>query len=200
MRRFRSLSTDPLSYKGITFYQSSYGQTGEGSAYHFNVSRRDGGGATHLDVKKGEKLTLSGGATLEVLESTQDVRQFMPQFSGPAAKVTLTMPGKAPESFIVFKNHPEIEAQRNGELVLQYGGADEKQYTGLQVAKDPGVWIVWLGCALMTIGICMAFFMSHNRFWIRIANGRAVLGGSASKNPAAFEGKFEVLVEKLKNL
>ena len=190
----------PLSYKGITFYQSSYGQTGEGSAYHFNVSRRDGSGATHVDVKKGEKLALSGGATLEVLESTQDVRQFLPQFSGPAAKVTLTMPGKAPESFIVFKNHPEIEAQRNGELVLQYGGADEKQYTGLQVAKDPGVWIVWFGCALMTIGICMAFFMSHNRFWIRIANGRAVLGGSASKNPAAFEGKFEVLVEKLKNL
>jgi cytochrome c biogenesis protein len=190
----------PLSYKGITFYQSSYGQTGEGSAYHFNVSRRDGGGATHLDLKQGEKLTLPGGATLEVLESTQDVRQFMPQFSGPAAKVTLTMPGKAPESFIVFKNHPEVEEQRKGELILQYGGADEKQYTGLQVARDPGVWVVWFGCALMTIGICMAFFMSHNRYWIRIANGKAVLGGSASKNPAAFEGNFEALVEKLKNL
>jgi len=191
---------DPLSYKGITFYQSSYGQAGEGAAYHFNVSRRDGSGAAHLDLKKGEPLALAGGATLEVLEATQDVRQFMPEFSGPAAKVKLTMPGKAPESFIVFKKHPEIEKQRNGELVLQYGGADEKLYTGLQVAKDPGVWTVWFGCALMTVGICMAFFMSHNRFWIRIANGRAVLGGSASKNPAAFAGKFEAIVEKLKNL
>lgn len=191
---------DPLSYKGITFYQSSYGQAGEGAAYHFNVSRRSGGGATHLDLKKGELLTLTGGATLVVLESTQDVRQFMPEFSGPAAKVQLTMPGKAPESFIVFKNHPEIEEQRKGELVLQFAGADEKLYTGLQVAKDPGVWVVWLGCALMTIGICMAFFMSHNRFWIRIANGKAVLGGTASKNPAAFANKFDALVEKLKNL
>jgi len=191
---------DPLTYKGITFYQSSYGQAGEGAVYHFNVSRKGGGGEAHLDLKKGEQLALAGGATLEVLEATQDVRQFMPEFSGAAAKVKLTMPGKAPESFIVFKNHPEIEAQRNGELVLQYGGADEKLYTGLQVAKDPGVWTVWFGCALMTIGICMAFFMSHNRFWIRIANGRAVLGGSASKNPAAFAGKFEAVVEKLKNL
>jgi len=191
---------DPLTYKGITFYQSSYGQAGEGAVYHFNVSRKGGGGEAHLDLKKGEQLALAGGATLEVLEATQDVRQFMPEFSGPAAKVKLTMPGKASESFIVFKNHPEIEAQRNGELVLQYGGADEKLYTGLQVAKDPGVWTVWVGCALMTIGICMAFFMSHNRFWIRIANGRAVLGGSASKNPAAFAGKFEAVVEKLKNL
>jgi cytochrome c biogenesis protein len=124
----------------------------------------------------------------------------MPEFTGPAAKVKLTMPGKAPQSFIVFKNHPEVEEQRNGELILQYAGADEKLYTGLQVAKDPGVWTVWFGCALMTIGICMAFFMSHNRIWIRIANGRAVIGGTASKNPAAFEQKFETLVEKLKNL
>lgn len=190
---------DPLSYKGITFYQSSYGQSGEGSAYHFNVSRR-GGSATHLDIAKGEQVTLSNGAKLEVLEATQDVRQFMPEFSGPAAKVRLTMPGKAPESFIVFKNHPEIEDQRNGELVIHYAGADEKLYTGLQVAKDPGVWVVWLGCALMTIGICMAFFMSHNRYWIRIAGGKAVLGGTASKNPAAFATKFETLVEKLKSL
>lgn len=191
---------DPLSYKGITFYQSSYGQSGEGSVYHFKVSRRGGGNEVQLDLKKGESLTIAGGAVLEVLEATQDVRQFIPEFSGPAAKVKLTMPGKAPESFIVFKNYPEIEAQRNGELILQYGGADEKFYTGLQVAKDPGVWTVWLGCALMTIGIFMAFFMSHNRFWIRIVNDRVVLGGSASKNQAAFEGKFEAVVEKLKSL
>jgi len=191
---------DPLSYKGITFYQSSYGQANEGSAYHFNISRRGGGGSVHLDLKKGERATLDGGATLEVMEATQDVRQFMPEFSGPAAKVMLKMPGRNPESFIVFKNHPEIEEQRKGELVLQYAGADEKLYTGLQVAKDPGVWIVWFGCALMTIGIIMAFFLSHNRIWIRISNGRAVMGGTASKNPAAFESKFEALVEKLKAL
>jgi len=84
--------------------------------------------------------------------------------------------------------------------VIQYAGADEKLYTGLQVAKDPGVWVVWFGCTLMVIGIMMAFFMSHNRVWIRLANGRAVLGGTASKNPAAFENKFEDLVAKLKSL
>lgn len=191
---------DPLSYKGITFYQSSYGQADEGSAYHFNISRRGAGGSAHLDLKKGEVATMTGGATLEVLEAAQDVRQFMPEFSGPAAKVRLAMPGKAPESFIVFKNHPEIEEQRRGELVIQYAGADEKLYTGLQVAKDPGVWVVWFGCTLMVIGIMMAFFMSHNRVWIRLANGRAVMGGTASKNPAAFENKFEDLVAKLKSL
>lgn len=195
-----TIVNDPLSYKGITFYQSSYGQSGEGAVYHFNVNRRGSSEGAHLDLKKGEQATLAGGAKLEVLEATQDVRQFMPEFSGPAAKVQLQMPGKSPESFIVFKNHPEIEEQRKGDLVIQYVGGDEKLYTGLQVAKDPGVNIVWLGCALMTIGIYMAFFLSHNRLWIRISGGRAVFGGTASKNPAAFERKFEEYVEKLKSL
>ena len=195
-----TIVNDPLSYKGVTFYQSSYGQSGEGSAYHFNVRNRKGGQPVHLDLKKGVPAPISGNATLEVLEATQEVSQFMPEFKGPAAKVKLTVAGKAPESFIVFKNHPEIEAQRNGELILEFAGADEKLFTGLQVAKDPGVWIVWLGCALMTIGIFMAFFMSHLRVWVRVSGGKGVIGGTASKNPAAFEGKFEALLEKVRSL
>lgn len=195
-----TIVNDPLTYKGITFYQSSYGQTGEGSAYHFSVAPRGGSQGVNIDLKKGEVATLGGGATLEVLESTQDVRQYMPEFTGPAAKIKLTMPGKSSEAFIVFKNHPEIEEQRKGDLVIRYAGSDEKLYTGLQVAKDPGVNVVWLGCALMTIGIYMAFFLSHNRLWIRISGGRAVLGGTASKNPAAFEQKFEEYVEKFKQV
>lgn len=190
----------PLSYKGITFYQSSYGQSGEGSVYHFTLVPKGAASGQHFDMKKGDSVTIGNGTTLEVLEATQDVRQFMPEFSGPAAKVKLQVPGKQPETFIVFKDFPDIEKQRGGPFMLVYGGADEKLYTGLQVAKDPGVWIVWLGCALMTIGIYIAFFISHNRIWIRIANGRVVMGGSASKNPAGFERKFEEYVEKLNSL
>jgi len=196
-----TIVNDPLSYKGITFYQSSYGQSGEGAAYHFNLRRRGSSGeGVHVDMKKGDVATISGGATLEVIESTQDVRQFMPEFTGPAAKVRLTTPGKGSESFVVFKNHPEVEEQRGGDIIVGYLGSDEKLYTGLQVAKDPGVWVVWSGCALMVIGIIMAFFMSHKRVWIRLVNGRAVMGGTASKNPAAFEQHFESLVEQVKKL
>jgi cytochrome c biogenesis protein len=105
-----------------------------------------------------------------------------------------------PQSFIVFKNYPEFDEQRGAEQIFTYDGSDEKYYTGLQVAKDPGVWVVWLGCALMVGGICMAFFMSHKRVWIRVEDNRLVLGGSASKNPAGFEPVFHDLVEKLKTL
>ena len=71
-------------------------------------------------------------------------------------------------------------------------------YTGLQVAKDPGVEIVWLGCLLMVVGIYVAFFMSHRRIWIRIQDGSVTVGGNASKNPGAFQQNFEGLVARLK--
>jgi cytochrome c biogenesis protein len=71
-------------------------------------------------------------------------------------------------------------------------------FTGLQVAKDPGVWVVWLGCALMVLGIYGAFLISHRRVWIRLQNGHVTIAGNASKNQAAFEQYFEGLVKKLK--
>jgi cytochrome c biogenesis protein len=138
---------------------------------------------------------------MHVTESTQDVRQFIPQMSGPAARVEVHSPGKEPESFIVFRNFPKMDEERGGDLIFSYDGSDEKFYTGLQVAKDPGVWVVWLGCTLMVVGIIMAFFMSHKRIWIRIApNGRVVVAGSASKNQSAFEGTFEELTGKMGKL
>lgn len=192
---------DPLTYKGITFYQSSYGPASEGGTFYFSVRERKGGTPVQVSARQGDSVQLPGGRTMHVVESTQDVSPVIPQLSGPAARVEVHTPGRQAESFIVFRNYPELDAERGGDLIFTYDGSDEKFYTGLQVAKDPGVWVVWLGCTLMVVGISMAFFMSHRRLWIRIAgNGRVVVGGSASKNQSAFQGTFETLVAKLEKL
>lgn len=192
---------DPLTYKGFTFYQSSYGPASEGGTFYFTMRERKGGAPVRVTAHQGDMVQLPGGRTMRVVESTQDVSPVIPQLSGPAARVEVNTPGKQPESFIVFRNYPELDAERGGDLVFTYDGSDEKFYTGLQVAKDPGVWVVWLGCTLMVVGIIMAFFLSHKRLWIRIAaNGRVVVGGSASKNQPAFQGAFETLVDKMEKL
>jgi cytochrome c biogenesis protein len=192
---------DPLTYKGITFYQSSYGPATDGGTFYFTVKERKGGAIAKLAVRQGESVKLAGGRSMHVTESTQDVRQFIPQMSGPAARIEVHSPGKEPESFIVFRNSPNLDEERGGELIFSYDGSDEKFYTGLQVAKDPGVWVVWLGCALMVIGISMAFFMSHRRIWIRIGtNGRVVVAGSASKNQPGFQGTFDELTDRIAKL
>jgi len=189
---------DPLTYKGITFYQSSYGQLDEGVMYRISVRDRTGGAPIQLKVRQGERVALPGGAYLSVMEATQNVRPFMREFDGPGAQVEFTPAGGRPQPFVVLsEKYQSFNAQHGGDLIITFDGMDQKFFTGLQVAKDPGVWVVWLGCFLMVIGICMAFFMSHKRVWARISDDGVTLGGSASKNPAGFDMSFDELAQKL---
>jgi cytochrome c biogenesis protein len=63
--------------------------------------------------------------------------------------------------------------------------------------------VVWLGCILMVAGILIAFFMSHQRIWLRLAptgDGRVemTLAGTASRNRMGFERTFEKLQSDMK--
>jgi cytochrome c biogenesis protein len=196
----RVIVNDPLTYKGITFYQSSYGNAGN---YFFTVSDLDGKNPVSLTVPGQSSANLPDGSSMHVIEATNDVSAFIKELSGPAAQVELHTPDGKTESFVVYANHPEMNiqhAQQHGSgPVIHYKGGEERMYTGLQVAKDPGVEVVWLGCLLMIAGIYAAFFMSHRRIWVRIQAGAVTVGGNASKNPGAFQQTFDGLVERLKS-
>ena len=198
--KVKVIVNDPLTYKGITFYQSSYGQANEGSDHFFNVVPRSGGAAERIAMREGATVTLKDGTVLKLLETTQDVRQVMPGFSGPAARIEVAFKGKPAQSFVVFKNNPEMNALRGDDLTFNYDGTNARMYTGLQVAKDPGVNIVWLGCALMCLGLYIAFFMSHKRIWVVVSKGHARMYGNASKNHAAFSMQFDDLADKFTTL
>lgn len=196
----RVIVNDPLTYKGITFYQSSYGNAGD---YFFTVSAPDGKNAMPVTLNSNESATLPDGSTIHIVEATDDVSQFVPNLSGPAVQVEMHTPRGATEKVIVYAKHPELNIRYALEhklgVLLQYKGSQKRMFTGLQVSKDPGVWIVWLGCTLMVVGIYGAFLMSHRRIWIRLQNGHVTIGGNASKNQASFEQYFDDLVKKLRN-
>ena len=191
---------DPLTYKKITFYQSSYGQANEDSEHYISMKPRSGGAPEKFTIRAGGQITLKDGTTFKLLEVAEEVRPFMPEFSGPAARVEVSFKGKAPQTFIVLKNYPEMNAQRGDEIIFGYEGTNARMYTGLQFAKDPGVEVVWLGCSLMVLGLFIAFFMSHKRIWIVVTKGHARMYGNASKNHAAFSMQFDDLADKFTNL
>ncbi|WP_298433525.1 cytochrome c biogenesis protein ResB [Geobacter sp.] len=190
---------NPLTYKGITFYQSSYGKAGE---YQFTVSDINGGNPVLLTVGSNSSARLPDGSEMHVLETTPDIATYAQGLSGPAARVETHTPSGKTESFIVYANHPELNVQHarhSGGPLIHYRGGEERMYTGLQVAKDPGVWVVWLGCLLMVAGIYAAFFMSHRRIWVRIKDGTVTVGGNSSKNQGGFRSFMERLVTKIKD-
>lgn len=195
----RVIVNDPLTYKGITFYQSSYGNAGN---HFFTLSDLNGKNPVSLTVSGQSSVNLPDGSSMHVVEATKNVSQFSPGLSGPAAQVELHAPNGKTESFVVYAKHPELNiqhAQQHGTgPVIHYRGSQQRMYTGLQVAKDPGVEIVWLGCLLMVVGIYAAFFISHRRIWVRIQNGTVTVGGNTSKNQAGFLLHFDRLAGKLK--
>jgi cytochrome c biogenesis protein len=189
---------DPLSYKGITFYQSSYGKAGE---HLFTVSDPDGSHPVRLTVPSQGSVRLPDGGEMHVLEATEDVSPFQAGLSGAAASLEVHSPDGTTRRIVSYARHPELNlqsAQKNGGQLFSYLGGKEAMYTGLQVARDPGVWIVWLGSLLMVVGVCLAFTLSHRRVWVRVRDGEVLVGGNASKNPAGFQLAFERLLEHIK--
>ena len=77
-------------------------------------------------------------------------------------------------------------------------------YTGLQVNKDPGVNIVWLGCFLMVAGFFVAFFTSHRKIWVRLSEEkegiRISVAGTSNKNPVGLQRELKNLTSEFKNL
>jgi cytochrome c biogenesis protein len=183
---------DPLTYKGLTFYQSSYGQAGD-PVYQFRVKNRATGETVDVMGQQGRHLPLPGGAALIPMGYADSYQNF-----GPAAQVNIdTGDHKHGTPFIVFQNYPQFDEKRGGEFAVTLLGAQQSYYTGLQVAKDPGVWVVWLGCLLMVLGSCSAFFLSHRRLWVSIQplqKGIGVkFGGAAHRNQPGFTLYFDDL-------
>jgi cytochrome c biogenesis protein len=190
---------DPLVYKGIWFYQSGYGQDG-GATAQVAVRRRDGTPVGNLSLAPNEPVRIDGYGVVRGVNYEQDF-----QGKGPALQVVIEKPGRPAADLWILRGQPDTDRRRDDSLVFSFGGLTTKMYTGLQVAKDPGVNVVWLGCLLLTAGMMASFFVSHRRIWIRLAEGprgkvEITAGGTTNRNRPAFEKTFaSVLAEVRKD-
>jgi cytochrome c biogenesis protein len=184
---------DPLTYNGITFYQSNYGPAGS-EIMSIKVKLRGEDKAQAFTLRRGERAKLPDGTSVTVADFTQSYRNF-----GPAARLSVQKTGEPATSVIVFKNFPEFDKQRKGTYIFTLEDFDQRYYTGLQATKDPGVWVVWIGCTLLVVGCLIAFFVSHRRIWVilREKDGKVHvrLVGTTHRNQPAFELYFDKLKE-----
>ncbi|OHB32528.1 MAG: hypothetical protein A2X84_01920 [Desulfuromonadaceae bacterium GWC2_58_13] len=187
---------DPLSYNGITFYQSSYGQAGS-PQLKMRVKVRATGEALDLTVAEGAHVPLPGGGSFAVSGYSPSYGDF-----GPAVEMHVNTPdGQHGKPFVVLQRFPDFDEKRGGDFSFALVDFQEKMYTGLQVKKDPGVWVVWFGCLLMVMGSIVAFGFSHRRLWATIEAGSSHslvhFGGSAHRNQPAFTLFFDELSQRL---
>jgi cytochrome c biogenesis protein len=80
---------------------------------------------------------------------------------------------------------------------------EAKYYTGLQVNRDPGVNLVYLGFCFIILGLLVTFFFSHRRVWVQISKGKekvsVKVAGRANKNQPGFEKELDDLAGRLRS-
>jgi cytochrome c biogenesis protein len=189
---------DPMTYDGVTFYQASYGSTLKDADVEFQ----------NTDTNEIYKLTLPFRTTVtipgtkdrvELVQYEQDLSRF-----GPAVAIMLMKEGKQePSGSWILVKMPEFHGNKIDNYKIKVTKAQPTQYTGLQVKRDPGVWVVWFGFTAMIVGIGLTFYTSHRKLWIwaspEKSSNRVIVAGRASKNSIAFEQEFERLCERLQD-
>lgn len=206
---------DPLTHHGITFYQSSYGP----------VPNRAGKIMLKIIPKSnpsgGETVTLDPGQPLFVrsIDRTFKVLNFSPygvrdpatgqvafyhtdnnEFINPTVELGVYKGQKQLYTAFVMKHEPS-EPVMPEDYIIKFDQVWGARYTGLQVTKDPGVWVVYTGFILLCIGPLVAFFGSHKKLWVRIQDhkGQAMItvAGSANRNRIGFERDFNAVVDAI---
>ncbi|MFH0925730.1 MAG: cytochrome c biogenesis protein ResB [bacterium] len=209
---------DPLEYKGFRLFQSYYGKSVKEGRAVLVLNKGNDQTFTPLNFELGvgeEKAFLEGKNAVKIkllafepdfyVEGPGKYSSKSDQFNNPAAQVAITYEGvDEPVIFWIFQRYPDVQMSKT-KIPYLFNLLDYKasEYTGLQVAKDPGANVVWTGSILLVIGLLVAFFTSDKRIWCTLErqgeNTLVKLGGSASKNMIVFERYFGELVGRLNN-
>ena len=206
---------DPLTFHGITFYQSSYGTIPnvEGKVIlNVRLKQSQGPGETVV-VDPGSSVYVSSiDRTIRVLsiapfgirdQATGKVMFYQSQndeLINPTVDLEV-LRGKTPIYRTQIMKVDSAEPVMPENYIISYVDYWGARYTGLQVTKDPGVWIVYAGFFLLCVGPVIAFFGSHRKVWMRIQYGKGqamvLVAGSSNRNRLAFEREFTSIAEEI---
>jgi cytochrome c biogenesis protein len=209
------LVNHPVTFRGMTFYQSSYGIV-PGNGVALKIVRHGGDSkTTNIEVEVGKSYPLPGGeGHFQVTKVDADLMGVL----GPAAHI-LIKPERGEEARIWVFQDPERARKQLPDKMKQLSilnasafepytfyldRLENRYYTGLQVNRDPGVPVVWIGCLLMVTGFFITFFTSHRRIWVRVLKEKRGIkidvAGTASKNPVGLQRELDHLTHSLRNL
>lgn len=196
----------PLRYKGVTFYQSSYGfQPTINSLFKFNYTATDGK-KHEFAVKFEESFVLpDSGISVKVIDFSPAISMdqagrlftYADMMNNPAVFLEFTKGSAVQGRQWILSRYPETWKTPLG--TIEFKDLWGCQYTGLQVRKDPGVWIVYLGCILMSVGLYMAFFMSHRRLWVYLSknSSKHLILASSNKGKISLQNKIQKLAAEI---
>ncbi len=190
----------PLRYKGINFFQSSYGPLPPREVT-LSFQNVETGKIYRQNAIIGQEINLPEDMGKFVVKDYRDSVDFRGQNVGEAFFGTFTPKDGTPAFVLLPIQFPSFDRMRKGSVLISVAGHNHRYYTGLQVTSDPGVWVVYAGFIMIVVGCFITFFMSHQRLCIDVVkNGeksKVMISGTANKNKLGMESKIKTLTQKL---
>lgn len=207
----------PLSYKGFVFYQSSYGWNWENPTLEIWAKKKNEPAFLEkMELGLGEKVKL-GDENIEIT-----VLNFVPDFIiGENNEIaTRSLEPNNPAAFIegwqdeekvfsgwIFAKFPDFGRMHSDietDLTFELKDLKAAQYSGIQMSRDPGANFIWVGCTLLMIGLCVAFFWPPREIKVILEESQnktdVVAGGIATKNREDFQSEFDNVMESIRRL
>ena len=194
---------DPLRYKGINFFQSSYGNLSPKEAtVNFQIGKT---GRRYEKVAQiGQQIDLPENMGKFVIRDYARDYNFRGQNIGEVFFGVLVKTNKAPLEIVLPLRFPEFDKMRKGELFVSIPDYTPRYFTGLQVTKDPGVWVVYSGFIILIVGCFITFFISHQRLCVEVAQSgsknRVTISGFANRNKLDMQQKVVKISNRLQAL
>lgn len=186
----------PLTYRGITFYQSGWSRDQVGP---FKVR------ATNLKDNKSYDLVVHKGRPVELPDKSGavGVMEFMENImrAGPAVRLVVQQKNEQAYAEWAFMKKPDGMPEPKSNWSFDLKDYKVTYASGFQVNKDPGVVFIWIGCGMMLIGFIVTFFFSHRKMFIGIIskgkNTEVILAGSSHRNQGSYKVKFDRMAERV---
>lgn len=215
---------DPLTYKGVRIFQSSYGELppdmnpaagNAPEALKFRVTQNETGKSVEVTAKRDETVSLPEDMGEVTFADYNPSFAFGGRNLGAAVSVLLKRPGQEATMVLLPLKFPNFDKMRGDTIFISVtgqqteafnpGSAPEKRYyTGLQVNRDPGVPLVYAGFTFMILGFVVTFFMSHQTVCIDIqkegGDCLVTVSGIADRNRFGMENKVRRITERLKGI
>ncbi len=205
----------PLSYKGLLFYQSSYGLDWESPSLELLISNnKSTEGPERISLEVGERVRLWGGE-IEIkvtrfvpdfmIDENKQIRTRSLQPNNPAAFIEGWKDGQRIFSGWVFSRFPDFASlhQKNkDDLKIEITEIRARQFSVIQVARDPGTPLIWTGCAFLMMGLMLAFYWPIREIKAILEqeekSTEIAVGALSSKNKEALEAELNKIFDSLR--
>jgi len=192
----------PFTYKGITFYQASYGfQPTEHAEFRFTYVDKTGK-QYDINARFEEKFKIPGtSVTAYVIDFSpalgvdEEGRLFnmSTDMINPAVLVVFEEKGNKTQQWILSKI-PETWETPYGKL--RFNELWGVQFTGLQVRQDPGVPLIYVGSILICIGLFICLFLRPLNYFITANKNKVTFYSQSAKG--IIEKQIDEIIKEMK--